>query len=241
MAISKKGYDVTKAGSKDKIIDSSLPTIKVIKQGKFAYASDTTKTVAHELSYIPAFFVYKLDTSGVYWRMALGRDAWTDTSNLNVTALNGEIAKYYILYNPAMSAGGDGFATGDVKMLISADGVDLSEASASEVVFNLDWNTFSIYDTVDLPVETGGFGYYTNSIKHDLGYPPAFVATVRRGDTPGAELFMNPHEFADFFDYVQMYVEISKDEILATVYKSFTDDYTYHFRIHLFTEDLTEL
>lgn len=241
IAISKKGRDVTKAESKDMVIDSNMSTVKVISDGYFDYTSDTTKSVKHKLSYMPAFLVYKLNTSKTYWRMALGRDAWTDPTKLNVTALNGERVKYYILYNPAMSTGGDGFTESSPKLQISKEGVDLNKASASDMVFNLDWNTFSIYDSIDLDVDTSGFGYYTKSVKHDLGYAPAFIATVRRGDTPGAELFMNPHEFANFTDYIQMYVEVNDKEILATVYKSFTDDYTYHFRVHLFTESLEEL
>jgi hypothetical protein len=99
MKISKDGYDVKTASVKDLVMTSKANQWKVHLQGSVtATSSSQTFTVAHGLSYTPAYiFFYKANANSYYQMSALGGANYIDGTNLSMqTASIGDKMSYII-------------------------------------------------------------------------------------------------------------------------------------------------
>lgn len=97
--ISKEGYDVRNASVKDLVMTSQANQWKIHMKGSVtATSNNQTFTVAHNLSYTPAYiFFYKANANSYYQMSALGGANYIDGTNLSMqTASIGDKMSYII-------------------------------------------------------------------------------------------------------------------------------------------------
>jgi hypothetical protein len=191
------------------------------------------------LSYIPTAICFVKESGKSYWNTIYLNSGefyfLIGSTNLEVYAQAGDVVKYYILYDPLQSTGGDSFTpSGDLKFMMSKSGVSVEGAKAHELSFNLDWNTFMLYDSKKIDVTASGSGEFTKAVSHGLAYAPAWLATIKL-DTG---LYSDPYVFADEESYLLMQVRMDSSNITCVVDSNVLSGETISFYVHILTEDL---
>lgn len=106
--VSEDGYDVRSASEKNLSLTSNFTLLKVFDSG-LVNLSAGDHTIAHNLGYVPQFFVYgpnshysageiHLSTGNGPVLEAAGSISNADTTNLYITAYEAGNYKYYIFY-----------------------------------------------------------------------------------------------------------------------------------------------
>ena len=109
--VSKDGFDVlTEADDKNMSITSKLNSLKEYVAGNTTVTTDgsgnATKTIAHNLSYAPQFFVFAKYDDGTWYPTnsnIMQTVAWADSTNIYIKILvmseNTTYSLYYIIFH----------------------------------------------------------------------------------------------------------------------------------------------
>lgn len=88
------------------------------------------------------------------------------------------------------------FENNEYGIKVSQAGVDVTDATADQLVMSSDFNMFKVVasgtDTVTIANPATHYGTYTTSVAHDLGYKPMFIVYVSAPASLGSQLNMTP-------------------------------------------------
>jgi len=241
--ISKPSSDVKTATDKDVIFTSKYRSLKVLKWGNFTFnVPDTgnyTHTIAHGLSYAPAFDVFTKGTAAFSfltastyadaWFNVGGSNRWfqqdghggifayTDSTNLTIqsvgvfksTTITG---RYYIYVDPCQeyTSTNNYNLTGDYGMKVSKAGQDVKETNKE---YNMAFSTK--YNSIQ---------YYSESVKEkNLTLPILFASP--KDMTPEEATYVDFTHGLGYAPYFQAFYETSSElrQLPYTLNKDYGD------------------
>lgn len=94
--ISKDGYDVKTASVENLVLTSKANQFKIHLQGTLSFTASETRTVAHGLTYTPAYIAFMKDSGGSYYYFSQGGQDYVDSTYLSFFQTNGVIISYII-------------------------------------------------------------------------------------------------------------------------------------------------
>ena len=203
--------------------------------GNLSYTSDTTKTVTHDLGYLPAFLSYIKENGDSYWhnlyRVYLTHSAVIDDTELNIYAKNGDEVSYVIFVRPVEDAPAqnDFVVEDDYGILVLPTDKTLETVKEDEVLFYSQWGCAIIVKELSIAVSVTGSGNYSSSEAHGLNYTPAFTGFINNGSFR----FADPFVFIDMGGATLAEIRVDDTNVTARVETTDSGSYTYYFRINL--------
>lgn len=235
----KVGFDVFTTANKNLIFTSEANQPKVKQEGTLSFtATPQTQTVAHGLSYKPQILLFKKASGNSYFTF-MATSNFVGTTNLSVTANNGDEVKYFILYNPLEDS-----YTGTAQTSTEHSGIreskadnDVSTANIEELILTSDLAPIMIENTYNKTVEvTVADGtVYTETQAHGLPFTPAFITTVKF-DIGGTDYNL-PYEFISPPEAFYTYVDGTNITFSAEM-RSYPAPLDVYFRTHVLNLEL---
>lgn len=190
------GFDVLTDTNPDHfslLTDQNNVLIKEFVRGSASINATTTKTIAHNLGYIPFFLVYVDDPvnngwSLVNWGVISASVpqyvAAADTTNLYIQNNTGGAVtfKYYIFYDFVIS-GSSTFTHTGIQLALSKPGFNvLSDTNANDYIFHSNLNTFKILKEANVTISYTANGDYSFNHNSPLGNSSSYFIFMKFPD-----------------------------------------------------------
>jgi len=240
MRVSKPGIDVNTADPKDLSYSSGFNSLKIAQSGNKT-SEGVTVTIDHSLGYTPVYLAYVEYVS-------LGLEGYRMLSDINSYATDtqlilgnglldvGDKVSYFIFYDPADTGVTDytRTKTNQWGMKISQTGEDVHTVTDTDTSFLSEYNTLQIREILTSAGATAGNSV---AVTHNYGYPPAFMAQVKR-TTGGVDYYEPLPYIVDAGAAYDTIVCASKDNTIDIISGDEDHDSDAEIRIVVFTESL---